>query len=203
MKKQLKSFSLKRFYIVSALLLLVPLIIAMPLNIAVFKQNFADHFFIYLISISLGYLISIPLHEGLHALTAILLCRVSPKDITFGMIKEQLMFYCHVDKPMEVYKYRLVLIMPMLLLGLIPLMVVTIIASPYLVILFAMNLSGGAGDLVMFIETFKYDKHQLIEDHPTAPAYYLLYDEKNLPVDFVEATEEQEAELQRQLHKRK
>ncbi len=203
MKKQLKSFSLNLFYIISAVLLLVPLAIALPINLVVFKQSFLEHIIIYLISISLGYCFSIVLHEGVHALTAILIAKVSPKDIKFGVIVEQLMFYCHVGKPMEIYKYRIVLIMPMILLAIVPLIIVTIIGSPFLVLLFCMNLSGCSGDVVMFFETFKYDKHQLIQDHPTAPAYYLLYDENNLPEDFVEVTEEDEAELQRKMRNKK
>ncbi len=202
MKKQLKSFSLTKFYVISAVLLVLPMLVALPINLLVFEHSFIDDFFLYLIGISLGYLVHIPIHEGVHALTAIILCRVSPRDVSFGVVKEQLMFYCHVDKPMTARLYRVVLIAPLMLLGVLPLILVTIFASPFLVILFSMCISGCAGDVVMYVETYKYHKSQLILDHPSAPAYYLLYDENNLPEDFREVTDEQEQELQDKLHKR-
>ncbi len=203
MKKQLKSFSLTKFYVISALLLVLPLLVAMPLNIIVFKHSFLDYFFVYLIAISLGYLVLIPVHEGVHALSSIIFVKVSPKDIAFGMVKEQLMFYCHVDQPMTARLYRIVLIAPLIVVGIIPLIISTVWGSPFLVLLFSMCISGCAGDVVMFVETFKYDKSQLLLDHPTAPAYYLLCDEYNLPPDFVEVTDQQEEELQRKLHNKK
>ncbi len=203
MKKQLKSFSFPKFYVVSALLLVIPLLIAMPINLLVFKNTFSSHIFEYLVIISLGYCVHIPIHEGLHALSGILFAKVPLKDISFGIVKEQMMFYCHVEKPMPARLYRIVLITPFVVLGLIPLCIVTVLGSPFLVLLFAMCISGCAGDIVMFIETYKYDKNQLLLDHPSAPAYYLLYEEDSLPEDFVEVTDEQEEELQQRLHKKK
>lgn len=196
MKKQLKSFKLKTLAWVSVALLLVPPAVTLPINILVFKHSLSQNFLVYLFVVIVGYIITIPVHEGLHALAAIIFGKVSPKNIKFGMMKEQLMFYCHCEGYMEAYRYRIMLLTPFLLTGLLPLIAVTVWGHPLLIILFSMTISGCAGDLVMYFETFKYNRNQLIEDHSSAPAYYIVYgDDDVLPRDFHEVTEEEEKAL--------
>ncbi len=175
MRKELKSFNLSLFTWISVVLLLIPLAIALPLNLLVFNQSFSNHFLIHAIILVLGYIVIIPVHEGLHALSAIIFGRISPKKIKFGMVAKQMMFYCHCDGSMEIYKYRIMLITPFIIVGIIPLIITTIFCNPLMPFLFSMSISGCAGDIVMFFSTFRYDKNQLVEDHPTLPAYYLVY----------------------------
>lgn len=196
MKKQLKSFKLKTFAWVSVVLLLVPPAVTLPINILVFKHSLSPNFFVYALVMIVGYILTIPVHEGLHALAAIVFGKISPKNIKFGMVKEQMMFYCHCDGYMEAYRYRAMLLTPFFLTGLFPLIAVTIWGHPLLIVLFSMSISGCAGDIVMYFETFKYNRNQLIEDHPSVPAYYLVYgDDDILPEDFHEVTEEEEKAL--------
>ncbi len=203
MKKQLKSFNIRTFTCVSVVLLLVPPAATLPINVLVFKHSLTQDFFFYALIMIVGYILTIPVHEGLHALAAIVFGKISPKNIKFGMIKEQMMFYCHCDGCMEAYRYRAMLLTPLFLTGIFPLIAVTIWGHPLLIILFSMSISGCAGDLVMYFETFKYNRNQLIEDHPSAPAYYLVYrDNDILPKDFHEVTEEDEEELIKSLKKK-
>lgn len=190
--------------ILSVAMALIALAAALPVNILVFNGNLRDNAGFYMIGMFAGYIILIILHEGIHALSALLFAKAKPKDVEFGAIWAQLMFYCHIKKPMTARAYRAVLIMPIIFTGIIPLIIVTVFASPYLIVLFALMVAGGAGDVVMFAETFKYSPNQLIEDHPKAPAYYLVFEEgAELPEDFVEVTEEQEQELLDKMNKRR
>ena len=55
----------------------------------------------------------------------------------------------------------------------------------------------------MLFGLIKLDKKQLILDHPTAPAYYIVYPEDQVPEDFREVTAEEEKELQNNMNNTK
>lgn len=204
MKKQLKTFSVKKMNILSVAMALICLAAALPLNLLVFHGSLRDHAVISMVAMFVGYIILIIAHEAIHALAALIFTKAKPKDIEFGAIWAQLMFYCHVKKPMTAREYRAVLIMPLIFTGILPLIAVTVWGNPYLVLLFSLLVSGAAGDVVMFRETLRYPKTQLIEDHPKAPAYYLLFEEgAELPPDFKEVTDEQEQELLDMMNRKK
>lgn len=204
MKRQLKTFSVKKMNVLSVAMALACLAAAVPLNLLVFNGSLTEYAVVSMVVLFLGYIVLIILHEAVHALAALLFAKVKPKDIEFGAIWAQLMFYCHVKKPMTASQYRAVLIMPLIFTGILPLIAATIWGNPYLILLFSLLVSGAAGDVVMFRETLKYPKTQLIEDHPKAPAYYLIFEEgAELPADFEEVTDEQEQQLLDMMNRKK
>lgn len=205
MKRQLKTFNLKKINLLSVAMALVSFAAAIPLNLLVFgSTEIGSEWLWSMLAMFVGYIILIIIHEAIHGLSALIFAGAKPKDIEFGAIWQQMMFYCHVKKPMTARAYRAVLIMPLIFTGILPLIAVTIWGNPPLILFFGLSVSGAAGDVAMFWETLKYKPKQLIEDHPKAPAYYLVFEEgEELPADFVEVTDEQEQQLADMMNRKK
>lgn len=196
-KKELKRFDLNRIAVLSLLLFIVPFAAALCVNLIWFKRSvlLTDKVYWDILIMLAIFVAGLFCHEGLHALSAIVFGKISPKDIRFGFIPKQMMLYCHVNPPLKAQVYRILLIVPIIVTGIIPLIISAFLGNIFLIIAFALLVSGGAGDLIMFASLLKYDKNQLIIDHPDAPAYYLVYNSDSTPEDFCEVTAEQEEEL--------
>ena len=92
------------------------------------------------------------------------------------------------------------LLMPLIITGIIPIIIATILLDYKYILLFALMISGAAGDVVMIGKLLKFKKAKMILDHPKAPAFYLLYDENEIPEDFVEVTDAMEQEILKQIN---
>ena len=196
-KKQLVKFNIGKITALSVLLFLVPCAAGLLINLLWMKRPFllTPAFYYDLLIVLFVFLIGLVLHEGIHALCALVFGKVDKKDLSFGADFRQLMLYCHVKTPLTVGQYRWMLLPPVILTGIIPWAVSAFLGNAFLVVVFSFLISGGAGDLVMFFSLQKRDKDQLVLDHPDAPAYYLVYPENRLPEGFSEVTEEEEKEL--------
>lgn len=203
-KRQLKRFDLMKIANLSVILFAAPFAVSMLLNLFVLKASFllTNAFYWDILIIIAIYIVGLFAHEGLHALGAILFGKCSPKDIKFGVNLKQFMLYCHANKPMTVNAYRGLLLLPVIVTGIIPLIISTVFGNVFLLVVFSLLVSGGAGDFIMFFSLTKYKKDQLILDHPSAPAYYLYYPADSLPDDFEEVTKEQEEELLKEMERK-
>lgn len=195
-KKQLKSFNLNTIMTTSFLMFIVPFVVFAIINFALKRQLLLTDKVYLDVIISIVMLAALLVfHELIHALGAILFGKLSVKDIKFGANLKQAMLYCHMKKPMKVNAYRASILLPVIVTGIIPLIISAIFGNIFLVAVFSLMVSGGAADIIMFFSLAQIDKDTLVEDHPKAPAYYLLYKEGSEPKDFVECTKEMEEEL--------
>lgn len=194
MKKQLVTINLKKINWMSILMFVAPFLIGLTLKLTVFKDtSYGLGIWDILITI-VGMLILSCVHECIHAL-AFLISGAPVNSIKFGAIPKKMMIYCTTNKPMSIWRYKFSLLSPFIILGLLPFVVSTILLKWEYVLLFSTMISGCAGDLMMFWAISKKKQAKLVLDHPSAPAFYLLYDESSLPEDFVEVTEEMEINL--------
>lgn len=194
MKKQLVTINLKKVNYISYAMLIVPFIFAVLLKFLVFKKNsYGVGYWDYLIII-LGMPILFVCHECVHALF-FMIGGAPKKSIKFGAIPKKMMLYCTTNEPINKKAYAIALIMPLIITGVLPLIVAIVLLDWKYIFLFAGMISGAAGDVVMIIKLLKYKTAKMVLDHPKAPAFYLLYDENDLPNDFVEVTEEMEQKL--------
>jgi hypothetical protein len=195
-KKQLKTFNLKTIMITSFVMFIVPFVVFAIINLAL-KNPLLLTGKVYLdVIISIVMLAGLLVcHELLHAFGAIVFGKLSLKDIKFGINLKQAMLYCHIKKPMRVNAYRVAILLPVIITGIIPLIISAIFGNLFLVTVFSFMVSGGAADIIMFFSLAQVDKNTLVEDHAKAPAYYLLYEQGCEPKDFVECTKEMEDEV--------
>lgn len=196
-KKQLHRFDTTKINNLALYIFLISFLISMLLNFLVAKRPLLLTSKVYfdIILIIAIFIVGLAMHEGLHALAALVFGKCQAKDIKFGVNFMQGMLYCHVEKPINASAYKIMLLLPAILTGLIPLIIVTFLGNIFLIIVFCMLLCGGAGDIIMFVNLNKLDNDTLILDHPLAPAFYALYDSQNLPKNFQEATAEEEEKL--------
>ncbi len=195
-KKQLKSFNLNTIAITSLLMFVLPFVVFAAVNLALKRPLLLTGKVYWDIIMTFAMLAALLcIHEFLHALGAIMTGGATFKDIKFGIHLKQMMLYCHIGKPLKAGAYKFAIILPLIVTGIIPLVISAIWGNIFLVVLFCFMVSGGAGDVIMFISLAGAGKDTLVLDHPSAPAYYLMYEEGKEPKDFVESTPEQEEAL--------
>lgn len=139
--------------------------------------------------------VGVAVHEGLHALSAMLLGKAKKEDISFGFSLKQGAFFCHVKKPVTLVSYRLMLILPVILTGVIPFVICLFFGGIPFVAAFALLIAGGVGDVVMLFGTRKENKNVTILDSEKTTAYYACYKGGEEPKGFVETTEEDEKKM--------
>lgn len=201
-KKQLVVFDTAKIINFSLILFLAALAVCLPLNLIFFDTApITGSFFIEILIVMLLLIVLSAVHELLHAAGFILFGGASLKEVRFGMVPKHGMLFCHCSKPMKAGAYVGALILPVMITGFLPLIIVTFLGNYLWVVLFAALVSGGAGDLFMLMSVIRQPKGQLIADHPDAPAYYLVYKDGEQPSDFVEATEEMEQNIKAEMKK--
>ncbi len=196
-KKELRKFSVDNISTLSLLLFALSFVVSTALNLLVLKRPLllTDKVYFDIMILVAIYVVGLFVHEGLHALGAILFAGKRREDISFGANFKQMLLYCHVKTPMPNKSYRGLLLLPVIVTGFIPLVISVFFGNIFLTLAFSLLVSGGAGDIIMFRSLLKHDKDTMIIDHPQAPAYYLLYPEGGTPKDFHEVTEEEEKAL--------
>ena len=197
-RKKLRVFSLGNINVWATAIFFVSAVIGFAINLTVAKTpylatgNVAGD-----IGLSVGLiLVGLIAHEGIHALSAIIVGKCKKSDVSFGVKFKEGILYCHCEKPMKGGAYCVMLVMPLIVTGLIPYAVCVAAGGLLQIAVFAFMISGAAGDIVMLAGMLKNkDYKRMIKDHPKATAYFVLYDETSLPADFTETTEEEENEL--------
>ena len=124
------------------------------------------NFFINLILFMAVYILLAVLHEGIHAITCMTHKSVGVKDIKFGIIMEYLAPYFHCKVPINVKKYREVLLMPTIILGFLPSLLGFLLGSTLLTSYGFLMTLGGIGDFMVYKALRKYNKDDLIMDNP-------------------------------------
>ena len=143
---------------------LIPfLLIWQPANIKVFFTSPFLRMPIYIPFLIIG----IFLHEIIHAAVFIIIARVFLTDIKFGFQKKTFTPYVHCRIPVRTNLYRISLIAPALILGIIPAFIAIIFGQSWLLIYSLIFLIGAGGDLLILWLLRKTDKDSLVQDHPT------------------------------------
>lgn len=119
------------------------------------------------------------LHEGCHAL-AWILGGMPPRTISFGIFWRYLSPYAHCTEAMSVRLFRVVLVIPLILTGFLPLALGLWLGDLTLQIASAFLIGGAAGDLAMLASSVAFHPDVRVMDHPTKPAFIVL-DKGNLP----------------------
>ena len=122
----------------------------------------------------IGIFIGIVIHEYIHGLTWAYFAKSGWKSIKIGMIWKLLTPYCHCNEPMRIRNYRIGVIMPCLVLGIIPAIIALAIGSLSLLIWGIIFISVAAGDIWMTWLLNKEKSDSLVLDHPTEAGFYII-----------------------------
>lgn len=127
---------------------------------------------IYVI-LMLAYLLWIILHELLHGIGH-LLCGSKISDLSFGADLVKGILFCLIRKEVSKKQILISLLFPFFFIGILTYIIGIIINSPLLIILSAANISGAAGDLIMFFDFIKLDNDITYIEPSDGTTFYLM-----------------------------
>ncbi len=122
-------------------------------------------------------IVGMVIHELVHGLTWALYCKNGWHSISFGVIWKYLMPYCHCSEPLSVPHYRIGALMPLYVVGILPLLVSPFVNSILLCIFGVLFVTGAAGDLMVVWRLRKENPRNTVMDHPTEPGYFVYEEE--------------------------
>ena len=154
-----------------ALVLLIPLAV---IGIVLFNLKNRDvdlHFnFSTILLYAAAYFILIAVHELIHGVSWAVFTPHHFKDIEFGFMKQYLTPYCTCSVPLTKGKYIFGAVMPLILLGVVPMVVGILAGSPLLLLLGIVLADGAGGDILIIWNVLRYrtDAQEVVYmDHPT------------------------------------
>jgi Putative zincin peptidase len=106
------------------------------------------------------------LHELIHALTAARYSKEGMKSIKLGISWKFLTPYCHCEEPLKLKNYRLVLLSPFYLLGVLPAIVGFSLGETNIFNFGLLFILAAGGDLIIFWKLRNEHKDSLVLDYP-------------------------------------
>lgn len=114
----------------------------------------------------LGLFLGIFLHELLHGIPAAIYATSGFKSIRFGVYWKYLTPYTHFKEPLPLKKYKIVLLTPGIVLGILP-AILGIFIQVFDLMMFGVVFSIGAlGDVMVYERVKHMDNKTLVKDHP-------------------------------------
>ena len=124
--------------------------------------------------LSITLLLFIP-HELIHGITWMIVAKCKWSDIKFGVMwKKFCTPYCHCKISMTVSQYRLALLMPFFVLGVLPTLLSLVVGCSLLLFYGILGIVGAMGDIMMAWLLRKESSIAKIYDHPSAAAFFLF-----------------------------
>lgn len=112
-------------------------------------------------------ILGIIIHELIHGLVCAHYSKDKFKSIKFGVAWKALTPYCHCKEPLDVRQYRIGIIMPCLILGIIPTIIGIISGSVGFFVFGLFFTIAAGGDLLTIIKLRKENSETLVLDHPS------------------------------------
>ncbi len=124
-----------------------------------------EFFPLSLLFLPLSMVLGIVLHEGLHGLIIALLAPGGWKAVKFGFLN-WMTPYCHCQQPITARGYRMVLLGPVVVQGLLPWVLGLITGIIELTLWGAVFISSGSGDLLIWSRSREVPGEEFLQDHP-------------------------------------
>ncbi len=112
------------------------------------------------------FIISIILHELLHAIVYLVLDNWQFKNLSFGFSKNTFSPYCHYSNKVKLWKYKLALTLPGVALGIIPIILSFVMGNFYLLIYGIIFTLGAFGDFYVLWKLRGFNSNNYVIDHP-------------------------------------
>ena len=185
--------SIRKIYVLSLIFLLFNAVIFLLPYIMIWGESFFaafryyvlnrkyqwDSAFFYLLvlrdlfRISIFIIIGAAMHELLHAAVWIFFTKKGIRSIRFGISESDFSPYVHCKEPLQVWVYRLSIVLPGLVLGIIP-AIWAIFTGRLWLLMFGLFFSWAAsGDFIIFYLIRNLKKNILVCDHPQKVGCYI------------------------------
>ncbi len=119
-----------------------------------------------LVMVMVAYIVSVPIHEGLHA-AGMLLTGTPRSAISFGARLRQGVVYIHCSHAMPLSAYRFSLLLPVIVTGLAPAVWGLATGDGWIVLYAYLMIVSAIGDLEMVWLLRKMDSSTVVRDHPS------------------------------------
>ncbi len=126
--------------------------------------------FVALIAIIIGTF----LHELIHGIILGIFAKCGFKSVKLGVMWKVLTPYTHCNEPLPVNNYRLAIIMPGLILGIIPAIMGIVLGNFFLTILGIFFTWAAGGDFMILWLLRKVKSDTKVEDHPKEVGCYVI-----------------------------
>lgn len=120
------------------------------------------------------FVVGILAHEGIHAAAFRLVGRVPWKDVTFGFNRRAVIPYTHCRAPVTARAFRVVVLLPGLLLGIAPGVIGVIRGEAWLTLWGAVFTAAAAGDFLVLWIIRSVPPSARVLDHPTEVGCLIL-----------------------------
>ena len=172
------TINLLKANIFSLILMGVSTVVLLSLFFMIWKEhksmdeifNFSVNGLVIIILVVIG----IVIHELIHGLTWAYYAKSGWKSIKIGMMWKTLTPYCHCNEPLPIQKYKVGVIMPCIILGIIPAIIALAIGNLLLLIWGIFFITVAAGDIWMVWLLGKEKSDNMIIDHPTEAGFYVI-----------------------------
>ena len=126
-----------------------------------------DITFIALLKFYFFNLLGLVIHEMIHGLGFILIGKAKLNEVKFGVIWKAVTPYAHCKVPLGINAYRISLLLPVIITGIIPLILGLAMESLLTVVVAAFLTTGGIGDWLIFRRLQPFPSHAFVSDHPS------------------------------------
>ena len=117
---------------------------------------------------------SILVHELIHASVFAYFSEDNWKSVKLGVLWRKLTPYAHCKAPLLAKHYKLAVIMPGIILGVIPIVLAISIESLLLLYYGLFMIMSAAGDFMIFVLLLKIPKSKKILDHESEMGFYII-----------------------------
>jgi Putative zincin peptidase len=118
-------------------------------------------------------ILSVVVHELIHAISWKVFGNLRWSDLSFGVDRKTLSPYCHAKAPMEAGAYKIGALLPGLLTGVIPSIIGIAIQNPTVTFFGAFLLSAAVGDVIVVWVLRRVPPNALVMDHPSQAGCYV------------------------------
>lgn len=113
-------------------------------------------------------------HEVIHALGWMAWGKVAWKQLRFGLDLSKGVAYAHSKVPMDIRGYKIGLVLPWIVLGVIPAMIGVVVGSGYLLAYGIIFFGASCGDLLLLWHARKLSSGTYVLDHPSDMGFYIV-----------------------------
>lgn len=122
----------------------------------------------------LVFILSIFVHEFLHAITFAFFAKKGWKSVKIGVLWNKATPYAHCTEPLKRNEYALAVILPFIVLGLAPI-IWSFIQSNLLYLIYGIIMSTAAGgDILIMILLFQVSKNVNVQDHEKECGFWII-----------------------------
>ena len=169
-RKTLLTVSILWANVFAIFLLLAVAVIGIVLFVLKYDDLFGKLSILESVILIIIFLALIVIHELIHGIGWSLFTKDGFKDIEFGVMLDSLTPYCTCSQPLSKGQYILGAMLPLITLGILPMIAGILIGSFYTMMMGVIMTSSAAGDILIVLKILRYKsraKDVVYMDHPT------------------------------------